>query len=503
MGKVKKTTSEKLNGFVTSFGKGLFTTDGKILMCKVCEKFVTADRHSQVQQHVETSKHKDLAKRRLAKTNPQTQSLLTAKGNELPTAIGKQSQFNVDLCAALVAADIPLYKLETPVFRGFLEKYTNEVVPNRTTLSKTYVPMLYKNTITTIRDKVAGKKLWISIDETRDALNRAIGNVVIGIMEPEKPEGSIFLLTSEVLEQTNHTTIARLFNSALSLLWPDGIQHDNILLFLSDGVAYMLKAGRGLKVLYPKMLHLTCQAHALNLVAEEVRFAFTDINQLISNVKKVFLKAPTRIERFHELAADLPLPPQPVLTRWGTWLRAAMYYSNNFEKVAEVIRTFDPEDAVSIRIALDCLDKPNIREQLAYISANFACVESSITKLEKQYIPLVEQLDIVQRVQESLNNSTGLAAASAANKMRNVLSKNPGHKTISTIGKILQGDATATISSIEEEYTVEEVVAFKFAPTTSCDVERSFSRYKSLLRDNRQSFTFENLKMIFVSHCNS
>jgi hypothetical protein len=27
----------------------------------------------------------------------------------------------------------------------------------------------------------------------------------------------------------------------------------------------------------------------------------------------------------------IPLPPQPVLTRWGTWLDAAMYYADNFE----------------------------------------------------------------------------------------------------------------------------------------------------------------------------
>ena len=36
---------------------------------------------------------------------------------------------------------------------------------------------------------------------------------------------------------------------------------------------------------------------------------------------------------------------------------------------------------------------------------------------------------------------------------------------------------------------------------TSCAVKRSFSQYKSLLRDNRRSFKFENLKLYFVAYC--
>ncbi|KAF0765211.1 Uncharacterized protein FWK35_00013086, partial [Aphis craccivora] len=40
-----------------------------------------------------------------------------------------------------------------------------------------------------------------------------------------------------------------------------------------------------------------------------------------------------------------------------------------------------------------------------------------------------------------------------------------------------------------------------FAPITLVEVERSFSRYKSILRLNRRSFNFENLKMYVVSHC--
>ncbi|KRX29906.1 hypothetical protein T06_13412 [Trichinella sp. T6] len=32
-------------------------------------------------------------------------------------------------------------------------------------------------------------------------------------------------------------------------------------------------------------------------------------------MKKVFLKAPSRVQLFKEMAPEIPLPPQPVLTR--------------------------------------------------------------------------------------------------------------------------------------------------------------------------------------------
>ncbi len=36
----------------------------------------------------------------------------------------------------------------------------------------------------------------------------------------------------------------------------------------------------------------------------------------------------------------------------------------------------------------------------------------------------------------------------------------------------------------------------------SCDVERSFSKYKSVLSDRREGFTVENLKYVLILNCN-
>ena len=81
-----------------------------------------------------------------------------------------------------------------------------------------------------------------------------------------------------------------------------------------------------------------------------------------------------------------------------------------------------------------------------------------------------------------------------------VLSKNPGYSQIRNICGILSGEISNDNEGIEE-LTPEDISCFKYAPIVSCDVERSFSKYKSMLRDNRRNFEFENIKSHFVTSC--
>lgn len=138
-----------------------------------------------------------------------------------------------------------------------------------------------------IREFISDQKIWISIDETTDAEGRFIANVIIGTSEAEK-SGKIFLLNTEELGKVNHSTVSKLFDKSLSILWPDGIKHDNVLLFLSDAAPYMVKCGQTLDALYSKMIHVTCTAHGLHRVTEQVRSQYESVDQLISNIKNIF-----------------------------------------------------------------------------------------------------------------------------------------------------------------------------------------------------------------------
>jgi hypothetical protein len=175
----------------------------------------------------------------------------------------------------------------------------------------------------------------------------------VGTLELNGP-GKHFLINTEVLEKVNYSTISKLFDRSLQTIWPNGIKHDHVLLLLSDATPYMVKAGRAIKVFYSKMEHVTCLAHALHRVAEEIKKHFPKVDQLISNCKKIFLKAPSRVQIFKEIAPNIPLPPQPVLTRWRTWLTAAFYYCEHFGIIKNIIMKLE-NDATSIEKVIDLI----------------------------------------------------------------------------------------------------------------------------------------------------
>ncbi len=70
----------------------------------------------------------------------------------------------------------------------------------------------------------------------------------------------------------------------------------------------------------------------------------------------------------------------------------------------------------------------------------------------------------------------------------------------SVIAAILCGEAESAIDGYY--FTADEVAAFKYAPIVSCDVERSFSKYRAFLSDNKLSFSFENIRKHMMIACN-
>lgn len=398
----------------------------------------------------------------------------------------KLSPFAKDLCSALIAADIPFYKLENKEFRNFLEKYTNKKIPNESTLRKNYLQPCYNDVINATRKEMGNCAIWVSIDETIDVTKRPIGNVVIGTLENDK-SGKKFLLHCEQLTEVNNMTIAQLFTTSLQLLWPEGVQYEKVLLFVTDGAAYMLKAAKNLITMYPNMIHVTCVIHGLHRVAEEIRAYYPDIDNLISSVKKVFLKAPSRIELFKKIAPNLALPPQPVITRWGTWLKAAKYYADNYATIKLIIETL-PVDAASIKTAKECFEN-NLEENLHTIKNNFTCLISAIKQLEKSNISLYDSLNILSEVRKNIEQPH--IPDKIRNKMAIILRKNNGLQILINISENKQ---PLPLNS-------EQLKLLKYAPIVSSEVECTFSRYKAVLTDRRQNFKFNNLSQYFVTHC--
>ena len=494
MPKDKQPLSRRLKTLSSEFGDDVFSIDNVVLFCKLCEVKVDPERRSSIIQHIKTEKHRRAIERQINQKTKNSQQLLT-------NLTSKKSTFNMDLCRAFISANIPLNKLQNTEFRKFLQLYTQKDVPTESTIRKFYLDDYYEEMMANIRQRVFLKKIWISIDETTDAEERQIANAIIGTLEEDRA-GDIFLLNTDTLEKTNHSTICKFFDKSLSILWPDGIKHDDVLLFLSDAAPYMVKCGKSLNALYSKMVHVTCAAHGLHRTVEEVRGQFGTIDKIISNVKKIFKKAPSRVQIFKTHAPNIPLPPEPVITRWGTWLNASIYYCEYYKQICEIVEMLDSEDASSIKIAKKNLVKTCVKSNLVYIKSNFKVLSDSILKLQKKNMPLAESLDILEKVQVQLQMAQGNDGQKVYKKFETVLNKNSGLKILKQISKIIGGESD-NMDALPEDLTTNDLSFYKFAPITSVDVERSFSIYKNLLTDNRRSFKLENIRKHLLLQCNT
>lgn len=327
--------------------------------------------------------------------------------SEKHTSVKKD--FRMELTKFMVSCNIPWSQLENPIFKKFINncvsgKFEKTVeVPSECLLRQNYVNQIYDEQMQKIKKELENSFIYVSVDETTDARGRQIANVIVGALL-EDAVGTPHVLSSKKLEQTNNISITDTVKNALDNLWGlDHNKHEKVLLLLTDGVGYMQKAGRTLKKIYPDLLHVTCLAHGLNRVADQVRVLFPEVNKLISNVKKVFRKSPKRIKAFKEMVNGIPLPPNPTIIRWGTWIEAATYYNKYFEEIKGVVDTFRDSDAACITKAKKAFRSAKIRNDLNFIAKYLQVLPDAINKLQCPNLSLSESLAIVQKTYKHIS----------------------------------------------------------------------------------------------------
>jgi hypothetical protein len=107
----------KLSQWVSEYGDcfAIRNSESSKYILTFAIQLFTAQEKNYLSQHVQTTVH-------LTSLNPES-----------------TDNFCNDLCEAFVAANIPLSKLQNPVLKRFLQKYTNRPVPDESTLRKNYV----------------------------------------------------------------------------------------------------------------------------------------------------------------------------------------------------------------------------------------------------------------------------------------------------------------------------------------------------------------------------
>lgn len=491
MPKIKASKSILMKSWISQYNEDLIT-DGQIIYCVVCEKNIPCEKKFQVDQHIKTSGH--VVKKRKESTPVQT--LLTS----IPSSkCQEKSDFAVDLCNALVSSNIPFHKLNNPNFKNFLKKYcTNQHIPDESTIRKNYLDIIYKNVIEEIRKDVGESNIWISVDETIDQCGRYIAHFICGKLDPKEPSRPN-LLASKALEKVDHSTIARFVNDSLRILWPNNESFfENVLIFISDAAPYMVKSATALQVFYPNLIHVTCLAHGLHRVAEKIREMYVPVNKIISHGKKIFLKSPARVKIYKEMFPNLPLPPEPILTRWGTWLKAAIFYAQNFDCIKNVVNALDCSDSSSIFIAKELLSNSTLQKDLCMIQMHYSWLPDSITKLESRGLSLNEAVKEMNEVERQVSLVPGPYGNQIREKVQFVLTKNAGFRKLKQVNNFINGED----AELPTEVPTAKAQFYKYCPVTSVDVERTFSALKMLLNDKRQSLTTQNLEKHIVIYCN-
>ena len=131
--------------------------------------------------------------------------------------------------------------------------------------------------------------------------------------------------------------------------------------------------------------------------------------------------------------------------------------------------------------------------QLAQIVSCFFHLVPAIKKLESSNMSLLEQLNILDDIKSKLPSNS-----SAFEKFLSVEKKNAGLQTLRSISAVLNG---SPIELLAKSFSPSQILNYSYAPLSSVEVERSFSKYRELVTSHRERFSEDSIKKTFVCWC--
>ena len=278
-----------------------------------------------------------------------------------------QVNFKEQVVSSFLAADIPLHKLNHPSLKSLFA--TMGKVLSSETAARTCVAKLASQKEEQIQELLRDKQIFLIVDEAEIAKQKYISVLVGSLDAPNQT----FLVDCHPLDSGSNVNSSIILHTVDDILRQLETKRERFSLFLTDGARYMSLAGKTLKELYPSLMHVTCVAHLLHNCAMRVRAHFKNIDEIIATIKAPTIQNKDRKKDFHD--AGLPSPPDPVITRWATWLRAALYYSENLPAVRTIVNNWtSAKDAINVEDLVPDLVKIN---QYRTLAANVEFLEGS------------------------------------------------------------------------------------------------------------------------------
>jgi hypothetical protein len=144
--------------------------------------------------------------------------------------------------------------------------------------------------------------------------------------------------------------------------------------------------------------------------------------------------------------------------------------------------------------------KRYLSNDIPFIASNYYFLVETITKLESGKISIYDSVGLMEETRIKLGNVTCAVGAKVLFRFNEILENNPDWKNIKNINNILNKRQNDII--LPDNILPVNIIYYKHCILVSVDCERTFSRYKNLLRDNRRSFIFDNIRKHVIINCN-
>lgn len=253
-----------------------------------------------------------------------------------------------------------------------------------------------------------------------------------------------------------------------------GVARQDFSLLVSDAARYMVCAAQALKQLYPTLFHVPCVAHLLHNCAMKIR-GFYKVDFLIGQVKASTVKSKQR----RSLFAEIGYPPQPIVTRWASWLQAAFYYAEHLPAVRRIVEGYD-DDGILVQRAKESVEDSCLPRDLLTLKRNYTCIA-----------------DLVKRIE-----SSRFTCEEAARKLAELDFGNDPCGISDYIGKRLENnDLLSIVNMTNDEVSPATYNLLQKCQPTTAAVERSFSMLNKLLAKDR-NFSPSNVKKYLIKYFN-
>ena len=453
-----KTSSllSKINSIIARFPKEFEKTPAPQLYCNICSCVVQCDKQFLVDRHRQTAKHqKGLSSP--STTSPSPQSFLQISSKN----------FTERVTRAFLSAEIPLKKLQNKELKE-LFKDLGKTLPSESSCRKK-VEEMGEMEMNRVKNLVNGQKIFLAADES-DISGTKYLNILVGLLD--KPEQTYLIACKVLPGPPTAQSICQEIDDLLQFL---NVARNDFCLLLSDAARYMEAAGHTLKSLYSQLFHVTCVAHLLHNCALRVKAKFPAVDNLIACVKAATIKNKTRQAMF----ASIGKPPQPVITRWASWLQAAFYYAENLPAVKNIVCGFEGAGLLVERAKASVI-VDGLPRDLMKIKMEYNCLADLVLKTE----------ETKYTIQAAHGDLTNLDFGDDSCDIASYITK-----------KLKKNDLMDIIEMNREEIAPAVYGMLQKCQPTTASVERSFSMLNKLLAKDR-NFLPQNVKHYMCVHYN-